>query len=171
MVTSTTQRAVVTGSLAAIALGWGWWALDPTASATPVWPAAQTMLLVLNVPLTISHPAIKRMLVVGLQRCVLNPMVHMLFRIGFVPFGFALLETIGRTSRTSRRVPVGIGLDGEVFWIISEHGTEAAYVRNLIAHPRVRVKLGLSFVAGCASYGEQAPRRCYRMTTRSSASD
>ncbi|MBD0322937.1 MAG: nitroreductase family deazaflavin-dependent oxidoreductase, partial [Aldersonia sp.] len=141
------RRAVVTGSVAAIGLGWCWWLLDPTAPATPVWPATLTVLLVANVPLTLAHPTGKRALVVTFQRWVLNPLVRILFRIGFVPFGYALLETVGRRSGSPRQVPIGNGLDGEVFWVIAEHGTAAGYVRNLVAEPRVRVKYrqGLRF--------------------------
>ncbi|MGI8622138.1 MAG: nitroreductase/quinone reductase family protein, partial [Solirubrobacteraceae bacterium] len=32
------------------------------------------------------------------------------------------------------------GLDGDTFWIVAGHGRQAAYVRNLQAEPRVRVK-------------------------------
>jgi hypothetical protein len=37
---------------------------------------------------------------------------------------------------------VGNGLDGDVFWLVSEHGRQGGYVKNLIANPRVRVKVG-----------------------------
>jgi hypothetical protein len=38
-------------------------------------------------------------------------------------------------------VPVGNGLVGAQFWIIAEHGDQAAYVRNIRVDPRVRVLL------------------------------
>ena len=34
------------------------------------------------------------------------------------------------------------GLDGDVFWIVTEHGRRANYVRNIEAQPRVRVNAG-----------------------------
>jgi F420H(2)-dependent quinone reductase len=37
-------------------------------------------------------------------------------------------------------VPVANGLDGDTFWLIAALGDQAAYVPNLRAHPRVRVK-------------------------------
>jgi len=51
----------------------------------------------------------------------------------------ALLETRGRRSGEPRVTPVTNGLDGDRFWIVSEHGRQADYVRNLVADPRVRV--------------------------------
>jgi hypothetical protein len=36
---------------------------------------------------------------------------------------------------------VGAALVGSQFWIVAEHGMNAGYVRNLVRHPRVRVKL------------------------------
>lgn len=141
-------RAVVSGSAAAAAIVWVWWLLDPTAPASPGWPAVSSALLAANVPFTLARPRAKRALVGAVQRWLLNPAVRALFRIGFVPFGFALLETVGRRSGTARRVPVGNGLDGDVFWVIAEHGLRSGYVRNLIANPRARVRVrhGLRFV-------------------------
>jgi deazaflavin-dependent oxidoreductase (nitroreductase family) len=52
----------------------------------------------------------------------------------------ALIETIGRTSGARRVTPVTNGLDGDVFWIVTEHGRQASYVRNIEAQSRVRVK-------------------------------
>ena len=34
------------------------------------------------------------------------------------------------------------GLAGDTFWIVSEHGRQSSYVRNIEANPRVRVKVG-----------------------------
>ena len=142
------HRAVVTGSIGAAALIWLLWSVDPTAGDSPLQPMIITSLLVVNVALTVASPDLKRTLVAAVQRLVINPVVRGLFRIGFVPFGYALLETTGRRSGQSRRTPVGNGLCGNTFWIIAEHGTGAAYVRNVIANPQVRLKLrrGLRFV-------------------------
>jgi len=76
-----------------------------------------------------------------LQKYLLNPPVKFLFAIGMAPPGRALLETTGHKTGKTRRVPVGIGLVGRQFWIIAEHGRKAAYVRNIMDNPRVRVKL------------------------------
>ena len=77
----------------------------------------------------------------ALQRHVFNPPIKLLFRLGVVPPGYALLETVGRRSGLPRQTPVGDGLIGDTFWIVAEHGLSAAYVRNLQAEPRVRVQM------------------------------
>jgi deazaflavin-dependent oxidoreductase (nitroreductase family) len=70
---------------------------------------------------------------------LVNPFVRRLLDRGRLP-GWALLETIGRKSGVPRRVPVGDGLRGQHFWVVTEHGWAAHYVRNIQANPRVRVK-------------------------------
>src|SRR4051795_3798393 len=54
--------------------------------------------------------------------------------------GWAVLETTGRRTGQPRRVPLGDGLRGNQFWIVTEHGWSADYVKNIQADPRVRVK-------------------------------
>ena len=83
----------------------------------------------------------KRHIVHLLQKYLFNPPVKMLFAIGVAVPGRALLETVGRKTGKPRRTPVGIGLVGKQFWIVAEHGQNAAYVRNMMANPRVRLKL------------------------------
>jgi deazaflavin-dependent oxidoreductase (nitroreductase family) len=84
---------------------------------------------------------VKLRLVRAFQRYVFNPPIKLLFRLGAVPPGYSLLETIGRRSGRRRQTPVGDGLIGDTFWIVAEHGLHAAYVRNLQANPRVRVRV------------------------------
>ena len=78
----------------------------------------------------------------GLAKYVFNPVVRTLFRLGVPVPGTAILETVGRRSGQPRRTPVTDGLDGETFWIVSEHGHGSAYVRNIEANPGVRVRIG-----------------------------
>ncbi len=73
---------------------------------------------------------------------VVNPLVRPLVERGWFPPMTALLETTGRRSGLPRRTPVGNGLRGDTFWIVTEHGWHADYVRNIAASPRVRVKVG-----------------------------
>lgn len=73
------------------------------------------------------------------QKRLANPLIRAALERGVRIPGYALLETIGRKTGQPRRTPVGDGLDGDVFWIVSEHGRRSAYVRNLEANPRVRV--------------------------------
>jgi deazaflavin-dependent oxidoreductase (nitroreductase family) len=84
------------------------------------------------------------------ERYVLNPQMRLSLTLGTAPRAFALLETIGHRSGKPRRTPVGNGLIGNTFWLVSEHGIRAGYVRNIEANPRVRVKVGRRWRAGSA---------------------
>jgi deazaflavin-dependent oxidoreductase (nitroreductase family) len=79
-----------------------------------------------------------------------NRLMRLALRAGVGPHAFALLETTGRRTGQARHTPVGNGLDGDTFWIVAAHGTQADYVRNLQASPRVRVKAGGQWRAGTA---------------------
>ncbi len=83
----------------------------------------------------------KHQIVHALQKYVLNPPIKLLFAMGVVPPGYALLETIGRKSGKARCTPVGDGWVGYQFWLVAEHGMKAGYVRNIAHNPRVRLKL------------------------------
>jgi len=69
----------------------------------------------------------------------------------------ALLETIGRKSGEARVTPVTNGLDGDVFWLVTEHGHRANYVRNIEAQPRVRVNAGRGWRPGTAQIVDDNP--------------
>ncbi|MBW0016851.1 MAG: nitroreductase family deazaflavin-dependent oxidoreductase [Mycobacterium sp.] len=86
-----------------------------------------------------------------LEKYVFNPMFRTALRLGIAPRAFALLETTGRRSGKPRMTPVGNGLDGDVFWLVSEHGTNGAYVKNLLANPQVRIKIGRHWRTGTAT--------------------
>jgi deazaflavin-dependent oxidoreductase (nitroreductase family) len=75
-----------------------------------------------------------------LQKYLLNPPMKLLFAVGIAPPGYALLETIGRSSGKLRRTPVGDGRVGNGFWLVAEPGMHTGYMRNLMKNPRVRVK-------------------------------
>ena len=94
----------------------------------------------------------KRHAVRLLQKYVVNPPVKAALALGVVPPTHALLETVGRTSGKPRSSPVGNGLDddGRKFWIVAEHGRHAGYVKNLLADPHVRVKVGHRWRTGRA---------------------
>jgi deazaflavin-dependent oxidoreductase (nitroreductase family) len=83
----------------------------------------------------------KRKTTTALARYLVNPLAKLVAGRRLWPF-HAILETRGRRSGKPRRVPVGNGLDDDVFWIVAEHGRRAGYVRNIAADPRVRVKVG-----------------------------
>lgn len=79
-------------------------------------------------------------------------------RIGVGRRSTALLETRGRRSGRPRVTPVTNGLDGDRFWIVTEHGTRSDYVRNLRRDPRVRVKAGPRWRTGTARLVDDDPR-------------
>src|SRR3954452_18723319 len=84
------------------------------------------------------------------QKRLFNPLVRAVLERGVPIPGYALLETTGRTSGLRRTTPVGDGLRGSTFWIVSEHGRRSAYVRNLEADPQVRVRVRGRWRSGTA---------------------
>jgi deazaflavin-dependent oxidoreductase (nitroreductase family) len=96
-----------------------------------------------------------------------NPLVRRLLERGVMPRSHALLETTGRKSGLPRRVPIGNGLRGDTFWIVTEHGYHADYVRNIQQDPRVRVKVGRQWRSGTARVmPDEDPRERMRMLRR-----
>ncbi|TSE01527.1 nitroreductase family deazaflavin-dependent oxidoreductase [Skermania sp. ID1734] len=77
------------------------------------------------------------------QRHLVNPLAR---RIG----GQTLIETVGRRSGKPRLTPIGGRRRGQSFWIVSEHGTDADYVRNIQANPAVRLRLRGQWHSGVA---------------------
>jgi deazaflavin-dependent oxidoreductase (nitroreductase family) len=69
---------------------------------------------------------------------------------GIAPRAFVLLETTGRRSGLPRYTPIGNGLVGDTFWVVAAHGKQADYVRNALANPRVRLKIGRQWRSGTA---------------------
>lgn len=109
----------------------------------------------------------KRTFATGLAKYTFNPLVRLLFRLGVPVPGTAILETVGRRSGLARQNPVTDGLDGDVFWIVAEHGSRAAYVRNIEANPRVRIRLGRQWLSGSArAVPEDDPSERLRMIAR-----
>jgi deazaflavin-dependent oxidoreductase (nitroreductase family) len=95
--------------------------------------------------------AAKRRVARAITNRVVNPVVRPLVARGALGPWWVLLETRGRRTGLPRTVPVGNGLRGSTFWIVTEHGHHADYVRNIAADPRVRVKLGGAWRAGMAT--------------------
>jgi len=97
-------------------------------------------------------PDRKRRIITAFQVKVVNPPVRSLAARGLAPT-VSLLETTGRKSGQPRRTPVSKGLDRatNTFWIVAEHGRRSAYVRNIEANPRVRIRIGRRWRSGVAS--------------------
>jgi len=132
-------RGLTAGTLAVTGLTWGLYAIQPGASILSA--QIQTGLFMGLLLLTICSRRAKVLVARTWQRYVLNPLMRLLLSIGLNPLGLAILETRGRVTGKTRRVPVGNGRKGDSFWIIAEHGTRAGYVNNITHDPRVRVRL------------------------------
>lgn len=92
----------------------------------------------------------KRRLSTLLATRFVNPLVKWAVRHDVAPGTYAILETTGRRTGEPRRTPVGHVVDGNVVWIVAEHGHDAGYVRNLESNPRVRIKLRGQWRTGTA---------------------
>ena len=134
-------RGLIVGTLIAIALTWGLFKLIPGSSLLSA--QVQTGIFLGLLLLTICSRRAKVLVARTFQRCLLNPLMRLLLRVGLNPLGLAILETRGHRTGKTRRVPVGNGRKGDSFWIIAEHGTRAGYVHNIQHDPHVRVRLRL----------------------------
>jgi deazaflavin-dependent oxidoreductase (nitroreductase family) len=132
-------RGLIAGTLAAMALVWGPYAIIPGSSL--LFAQIQTGIYLGLLLLTSCSRRAKVLFARTLQRYVMNPLMRLLLVARINPYGLAILETRGHASGKIRRVPVGNGRKGEEFWIIAEHGTRAGYVRNIQHDPHVRVRL------------------------------
>jgi deazaflavin-dependent oxidoreductase (nitroreductase family) len=92
----------------------------------------------------------KRRVSTFLTAKVVNPVVRAAVRLGLPLPLVVILETRGRRSGQPRRIPVGRGLEGDTLWIVAEHGRRSAYVMNIEADPRVRVRVGRRWLSGTA---------------------
>lgn len=109
----------------------------------------------------------KRRFASALAKYGASPVVKGLYRLGLPAPGTAILETTGRKSGEPRATPVTNGLDGDVFWIVTEHGRRAAYVLNIEANPRVRVRARDGWREGTATIlPEDDPRERLRYIAR-----
>ncbi len=87
----------------------------------------------------------------AIDRWLLNPAIKAMVRVGLTQGVYSLIETQGRVSGRRRTTPVGRGRDGDTVWIVAEHGEASAYVRNLIADPRVRIRFAFRWHRGIAT--------------------
>jgi deazaflavin-dependent oxidoreductase (nitroreductase family) len=91
----------------------------------------------------------KRKRIVAFQKYLLNPVTRLV--AGTFP-GWVLLETTGRKSGKPRRTPLGGTREGsDTFWVVSEQGTKANYVRNITVDPNVRLRIGGRWRTGRAT--------------------
>jgi deazaflavin-dependent oxidoreductase (nitroreductase family) len=77
--------------------------------------------------------ALKRRVVHGMQRRVVNPIGRRM--------PVTMIETTGRKSGQPRRTAVGGRVVDNQFWMVSEHGEHSHYVANIKTNPKVRVRI------------------------------
>jgi len=85
---------------------------------------------------------LKRRVVHAVQRHMVNPIGRQL--------PVTMLETIGRKSGQPRHTAVGGRVIDNAFWLVSEHGEHADFVRNIKANPAVRVRIDGQWRTGTA---------------------
>lgn len=85
---------------------------------------------------------VKRRVVHAVQRHLVNPVGRQL--------PVTMLETTGRKSGQPRRTAIGGRVIDNAFWLVSEHGEHADFVRNIKADPVVRVRIDGHWRTGTA---------------------
>ena len=93
----------------------------------------------------------KRRVSTFLSAKVFNRLIKAAVRLGLPTPTLVILETTGRKSGVPRQTPVTRLLEGDTLWIVTEHGRKAAYVSNIEANPRVRVRAGRRWRTGTAT--------------------
>jgi deazaflavin-dependent oxidoreductase (nitroreductase family) len=89
---------------------------------------------------------------------VFNPLA-LRFGAGRAPW-WVILETTGRRTGRAIHTPLARGpMTDTTLWLVSVHGRQANFVRNLVAEPRVRVKHRGRWRAGDASVEPLDPAR------------
>ena len=72
--------------------------------------------------------------------------------------GVCHLQTVGRTSGRPRTIELWFGTDGERVYFLAGGRHRAHWVRNLVADPHVRIRIGGVTFAGTARVIEVAER-------------
>lgn len=85
---------------------------------------------------------LKRRVVHAVQRRLVNPVGRQL--------PVTMLETTGRKSGQPRHTAIGGRVIDNAFWLVSEHGEHADFVRNIKADPTVRVRIDGQWRSGTA---------------------
>lgn len=76
--------------------------------------------------------------------------------LGWLP-GWGVVETVGRRTGLRRQVPVGGRVTKDAFWLVAGNGRHSAFVKNLEATPRVRVRARGQWHDGTAQIVDDDP--------------
>ncbi len=86
----------------------------------------------------------------------INPLTRPL--AGYAPW-WVVIESTGRRTGTARRTPLANApLKGSVLSVLSVYGDSAAFVKNIRANPRVRVKRRGRWLDGSAEVVDASPQ-------------
>nr|WP_296769329.1 nitroreductase family deazaflavin-dependent oxidoreductase [Rhodococcus sp. (in: high G+C Gram-positive bacteria)] len=85
-------------------------------------------------------------------RYLANPVMNGLTALGVRVSLMTDIETVGRKSGLTRRVPVSASFDDTGAWIISQHGTRSGWGANIGDEPTVRVRVGSQWRSGIAEF-------------------
>jgi deazaflavin-dependent oxidoreductase (nitroreductase family) len=85
-------------------------------------------------------------------RTIVNPLVAALDKIGIRPASVVELETTGAKTGQPRRVPLTGRADDDGVWVVSQHGNRAGWAHNIVAHPKVRVRVNNQWRSGTAAF-------------------
>ncbi|HEY7052339.1 MAG TPA: nitroreductase/quinone reductase family protein [Mycobacterium sp.] len=85
---------------------------------------------------------LKRRVVRTAQQYLINPIGRQM--------PTTMIETTGRKSGKPRRTVIGGRVEGNQFWMVSEHGEHSHYVQNIKADPKVSVRVGGKWRTGTA---------------------
>jgi deazaflavin-dependent oxidoreductase (nitroreductase family) len=85
-------------------------------------------------------------------RTVVNPLVAALDRIGIRSALVVELETTGAKTGQPRRVPLTGRADDNGVWVISQHGRRAGWAHNIVADPKVRIRVDNQWRSGTATF-------------------
>lgn len=92
---------------------------------------------------------------------VINPLTRSL--AGFAPW-WVLLETTGRRTGQRRLTPLaGSPFDGSTLFVLAGYGEASAFVKNLQAEPRVRIKRRGRWLSGNAELLDPTPDAVRRL--------
>jgi deazaflavin-dependent oxidoreductase (nitroreductase family) len=100
---------------------------------------------------------LRRAIAHGIWR-VFNP-IALRFGAGWAPW-WVILETTGRRSGRPIHTPLARGpMTANTLWLVSVHGRQANFVKNLLKHPEVRVRHRRRWLNGRATVEPIDPQR------------
>lgn len=83
---------------------------------------------------------------------VANPSMRAVTALGITTSLMTDVETTGRKTGLTRRVPVSVNFDETGAWLISQHGTRSGWGANITTNQSVRLRQGKTWRQGTAEF-------------------